>query len=227
MQETAIPFQLAFFSSAAISDTLNTSICVSSDRNFSHEQLSSDPSHLLLSFQRDDCASKTDDEQCEGVREDRVLPAQETTCRSEEEMVPDLIAVAEKAQDISAALDKFLVPVDDQSAEIMALMAECLSTSSALRELDRKIGDFPHHPRYPDISYDLTTVKESLNYTFKDVQRIFGGLGRVMVVPHAEYGYVWRDLCDYFRAESGNTLQRRLEIYYTVLQELSCTLTEG
>ncbi|KAL9070372.1 MAG: hypothetical protein Q9161_004930 [Pseudevernia consocians] len=142
-------------------------------------------------------------------------------------MAPALIAVAERAQDIAAALEKFLNPVDDQSAEITALMAECLSTSSALRELDRKIGDFPYHRRYPEISGDLTTVKDSLNFTFKDVQRLFGGLGRVAVVPRAEYGYVWGDLCDYFRAESGNTLRRRLEIYYIVLQGLSYTLTEG
>lgn len=136
-------------------------------------------------------------------------------------MVAALIAVAERAQDIAAALDKFLGPVDDQSAEITALMAECLSTSSALRELDRRIGDFPYHRRYPHISQDLTTVKDSLNFTFTDVQRIFGALGRVA------YGYVWEDLCDFFRTESGNPLRRRLEIYCIVLQELTCTLVEG
>ena len=142
-------------------------------------------------------------------------------------MVPALIAVAEKAQDIAAALGKFLDPVEDQSAEITALIAECFSTSSALRGLDRKIGDFPYHRRYPDISADLTTVKDSLNFTFRDVSRIFGGLGRVAVVPRAEYGYVWGNLCDHFREESGNTLRRRLDIYCTVLEGLSETLTEG
>lgn len=142
-------------------------------------------------------------------------------------MAPQLIAVAEKAQDISAALDKFLGPLDDQSAEITALMAECLATSSALRALDRKIGDFPYHLHYPGISNDLTTVKDSLNYTFSDFKRILGGLGRVAVVPNAEYGYVWQNLCAFFRAESGNTLRRRLEIYCNVLEDLSDTLTEG
>lgn len=142
-------------------------------------------------------------------------------------MAPQLIAVAEKAQDVAAALDKFLGPLDDQSAEITALMAECLATSSALRALDRKIGDFPHHRHYPEISYDLTTVKDSLNYTFGDVKRIIGGLGRVAGVPRAEYGYVWQDLCAFFREESGNTLRRRLEIYCIVLEGLSDILTEG
>ncbi|KAF6239034.1 hypothetical protein HO173_002906 [Letharia columbiana] len=142
-------------------------------------------------------------------------------------MASTLLAVAEKAQDVAAALEKFLDPVHDQSAEITALMAECLSTSSALRELDRKIGDFPYHRRYPDISAHLTTVKSSLTYTIRDVERLFGGVGRVAVVPRAEYGYVWDDLCDFFRAESGNTLRRRLEIYCTILEELSDTLIEG
>ena len=142
-------------------------------------------------------------------------------------MAPAIIAVAETAEDISAALDKFLVPVDDQSAEIAALMAQCLSTSSALRQLDRAIGPFPYHRRYPEISYDLTTVKDSLNYTFADVKRLFGRLGRLAVVPGAEYGYVWDDLSDHFYAESGNTLQRRLDIYCIALEGLIDTLNRG
>lgn len=139
-------------------------------------------------------------------------------------MAPALIAVAETAQDISAALEKFLVPVEDQSAEIAALMSICLSTSSALRGLDRIIGDFPYHPRYPDISYDLATVRRSLQFTFNHVQRLFGGLA---VLPRGEYIYVWRDLCNYFRAESGNSLYRRMEIYCLLLDGLSDTLIEG
>ena len=142
-------------------------------------------------------------------------------------MAPALIAVAEKAQDIAAALEKFLDPVDDQSAEITGLISELFSTSSALRGLDRRIGDFPHHRRYIEIARDLSIVKDSLNYTFKDVERIFGGLARVTVVPRAEYIYVWDDLSNFFRAESGNSLSRRLEIYCTVLKELTYILIEG
>ena len=142
-------------------------------------------------------------------------------------MAPALIAVAETAQDVSAALEKFLVPVEDQSAEIAALMAACISTSSALRALDRIIGDFPHHPRYLDISYDLRIVRKSLKYTLDDVQRLFGGLTRVALLPRGEYIYVWRDLCDYFRAESGNPLQRRMHIYCTLLDGLSDILLDG
>lgn len=142
-------------------------------------------------------------------------------------MAPAIIAVAETAQDISAALEQFLDPVDDQSAEITALMAECLRVSSALRHIDRTIGPFPYHRHYPDISIDLTTVKDSLNYTFDDVHRLFGRLNRVALAPRAEYEHVWDDLCDHFYAESGNTLRRRLEIYRIVIEGLEDKLLEG
>lgn len=142
-------------------------------------------------------------------------------------MAPAIIAVAERAQDIAAALDKFLDPVHDQSAEITALIAQCFATSSALRQLDRTIGPFPYHRHYPEISPDLTVVKDSLTYTFQDVERLFGRLGRVAAIPRAEYGYVWDDLCDFFRAESGNILERRLKIYCIVIEGLTDILIEG
>ena len=142
-------------------------------------------------------------------------------------MAPALIAVAETAQDVSAALEKFLVPVEDQSAEIAALMADCLSTSSALRRIDRMVGDFANHPRYPDIASDLATVRLSLRFTFDDFQRLCGGLARVAVLPRGEFVYLWRDLGDYFRAESGNTLRRRMQIYCFLLEGLSDILIDG
>ena len=133
-----------------------------------------------------------------------------------------IIAVSEECVDVAEALTKFRIPVNDQSAEIDALIAECYSVSSALRNLDRIIGPFPYHPYYHrDVSPDLTTVKDSLNYTFDDVHRIFGRLGRVAAEPRAEYVYVWHDLCEYFYHESGNTLRRRLEIYGILLEGLT------
>ena len=139
----------------------------------------------------------------------------------------ELIAVAEECIDIAEALRRFLIPVDDESAEITALIAECYSVSSALRNLERTIGPFPHHRYYPNISYNLTTVKDSLNFTFEDVHRILGRLGRVAVIPRAEYGYVWDDLYDFFYRESGNALRRRLEIYGSLLDGLTDILFEG
>ena len=138
-----------------------------------------------------------------------------------------LLVIAEKAQDIAATLDKFLNPVDAQTAEITALMSEWLSTSSALRELDRKMSDFPYHRRYPQISYDLTTVKDSLNFTFRDVQRLFGDLNRPAIIPRAKYTHVWDNLCEFFHTESGTSLKRRLKVYRIILRELTYTLIEG
>ena len=139
----------------------------------------------------------------------------------------ELIAVAEDCIDIAEALRRFLIPVDDESAEITALIAACYSVSSALRKLERTIGPFPHHRYYPDISYNLTTVKDSLNFTFEDVHRILGRLGRVAVVPRAEFGHVWDDLFEFFYRESGNSLRRRLEIYGNLLEGLTDILIEG
>ena len=139
----------------------------------------------------------------------------------------ELIAVAEDSIDIAEALKRFLIPVDDESAEIQALIAECYLVSSALRKLERTIGPFPHHRFYLDISFDLRTVKDSLNFTFENVHRILGRLGRVAGLPRADYAYVWDDLCEYFLRESGNPLRRRMEIYGTLLEGLTDILIEG
>lgn len=137
-----------------------------------------------------------------------------------------LIAVAETAEDVGSGLHKFLDPVADHSPDITQLIAQCFSTSSALRLLDRTLGDFPKHRNYPYIVEDLETVQYSLGYTFKDVQRLFGGLGTGVRIG-AAYRRVWMDLDDFFYEESGNTLGRRLELYQQFLHELSNTLNEG
>ena len=134
-----------------------------------------------------------------------------------------LIGLAETAQDIAAALGKFQEPIDDQLDEITARATECHSTSSTLRELSQRIQKYGS----PTILSDLETVRKSLDITFSDVQGLLQSLDRVSAVPSAEYVFVWRDLCTHFRTESGNSLQRRLEIYGIVLQQLSNRLPEG
>ena len=126
-----------------------------------------------------------------------------------------LIALAETAQDIGSAFSKFLDPVADYSAEITALIAHCFNTSSALRTLHDTINDYPNARRHQVILDELNLAQNSLDYTFKDVQRIFGGIGRT------GYRRVWRDLIDHFREESGNTLSRRLEYYQQLLHGLT------
>ena len=139
-----------------------------------------------------------------------------------------LIAVAETAQDVGAGLNKFLDPVADASAEIAALIALCFSISAALRRLDEAIEEYEYHRRYDHIHDDILNVRESLVYTFRDVQRLFGvGLGRIAVLPGAQYRQVWRNLTTHFREESNNTLERRLQIYHDCLKGLTCVLNEG
>ena len=140
------------------------------------------------------------------------------------EGVQRLIPLAETAQDIAAALSEFLVHAEDQSDEITVLIARCFSTSSALRDLHQMISHFRYHRRYPDILHNLTTITKSLTFTFNDVQRLFGGLDEVAVLPRGGHTHVWRDLNDYFRAESGNPLNSRLRIYCVLLDGLSDAL---
>ena len=147
---------------------------------------------------------------------------------SEAAMAYSLVAVAETAQDVGSGLSKFLDPVADASAEIAALIAECFSTSAALRKLDRAIEEFEFDRSYARIRGDIAIVKDSLLYTFRDVQRLFGvGLARATILPGLEYRQVWRDLTTHFREESNNTLERRLKLYQEFIKELTFILLEG
>lgn len=139
-----------------------------------------------------------------------------------------LIAVAETAEDVGSGLNKLLDPVADASAEIAALIAQCFSISAALRRLGEAVEDYEYHRRYDGIRRDIVNVRESLVYTFRDVQRLFGvDLGRVGILTGAQYRQLWRDLIEHFRAESNNTLERRLQIYHDCLKGLRCILIEG
>ena len=122
-----------------------------------------------------------------------------------------LIAVAETAQDIAAGLNEFLDAVPECSTEITALISECFAISSALRELSTAIGDYRYNRQFELIEEDVRTIRLSLDYTFEDVERCFGGLGV------STYREVWRDIDHYFQTESGNTLVARLEHYRNFL----------
>ena len=142
-------------------------------------------------------------------------------------MAAALLALAQTAQDIGASLNKFLDPVDDYSAEITALIGQCFNTSSALRRLSELIGEGPPYPRrYLEIIEDKTLVTDSLDYTFRDVSRIVGGLGRGGLAA-ASYRRVWRELEDFFLEESNNSLARRLVLYQDVLNGLQDHMIDG
>lgn len=145
----------------------------------------------------------------------------------EEEMA--LIAVAEKAQDIAAGFNKFLDPVPEIATEITGLISECYAISSALRELNTATQDPRYAYDYAFVAKDIHTIRYSLDYTFTDVFRLFGGLGRPAshVSNRALYNQVWREIDDYFYRESNSSLCKRLEHNRLYLQEISCILIDG
>ena len=139
-----------------------------------------------------------------------------------------LIATAESAQDIAAGLNKFLDPVSESSTEITSAIAECFAISSALRELDEAVGDFRQNRSYTSISDEVRAVLLSLEYTFEDVNHLFGGLSRTIHLSQSSaYRQVWREIENFFLKESRNTLSLRLEYYKRFLQDLICFLVEG
>lgn len=144
----------------------------------------------------------------------------------EEDMA--LIAVAESAQDIAVGFNKFLDPVPEFSTEITGLISECYAISSALRELNTAKDDPQYYREYDIIYTDVSTVRTSLDYTFRDVFRLFGGLGRPTHISNrTAYYQVWIEIDDFFYDESHSSLCRRLEYNRQFLQELTCILMEG
>ncbi|MCJ1424320.1 hypothetical protein MMC29_002207 [Sticta canariensis] len=139
-----------------------------------------------------------------------------------------LIATAESAQDIAAALSKFLDPVSESSTDITSAISECFAISSALRELDEVGGDSRQNRSYDLISDDVRAVLLSLRYTFEDVNDLFGGLLRTIHLSQsAVYRQVWRDIENFFLDESRNTLSVRLEYYKRYLQDMICIMIDG
>lgn len=139
-----------------------------------------------------------------------------------------LIAVAEKAQDIAAGFNQFLDPVPEKSTEITGLISECYAISSALRELNTAKEDPRYVYEYDYIARDVYTVRQSLEYTFHDVSRLFGGLGRPSYISNrTAYSQVWREIDDHFYQESNYSLCKRLEYYRLYLAEISCNLIDG
>ena len=142
-------------------------------------------------------------------------------------MAQNLIAVAETAQDVASGLNKFLDAAAEHSAEIAELIAECFRISSALRKLDFAQEAYAGTREHARINGDINLVRQSLTYTFRDILRLFGGLGPSTVIPGSAYRRVWGEISVNFYRESGNTLSRRLQWYYIFLQELESILVNG
>lgn len=136
-----------------------------------------------------------------------------------------LQANSETAQDVAAAVLKFQEPNPDHATEIAATVAELFGISTALMELNTASREQRNRGRIPLIEDDKYVLLRSLEYTFKDVQRLFAGLDRSTYRTRREaYGGVWRDIQSYFRNESQNTLLARLEYYKRFIQDITCVV---
>lgn len=93
----------------------------------------------------------------------------------------------------------------------MAVIAECFSTSSALRRLERTVVLCPDPRGHVAVVEDIATIGISLNFTFSDVHNIFGGL--VPPTSAISYRQTWRELEGYFQEQSNDTLRGRLMLY--------------
>lgn len=139
-----------------------------------------------------------------------------------------LIATAETAEDVASVFHKFLEPVSESSTQITGLISECFALSSALRELANAIQDPRNRGRYANVADDVQMTVSSVDYTFSDVHRLFGGLGRsTHLTISAGYRAVWREMEDHFYNESRNTLCERLEFYKRFLKDLTGVIIEG
>ena len=108
-----------------------------------------------------------------------------------------LIAVAEKAEAVGSALSQFTDHVAESSTEITTLVAQCFSTSLALRRLHNTFEDYLYPERYRRIIIDVNTVRDSLEYTFRDAQRYL----RKDSIPHTTYRRVWNEFDDYLKTK--------------------------
>ena len=155
------------------------------------------------------------------------LPAEDIdTSYHEKEMA--LIAVAETAQDVASGFNKFLDQVPEYSSEITGLISECFAISSGLRELNTGKDDPRYYRAYNDVRPKVQIVQQSLEYTFRDVLRLFAGLGRpTHISTRIAYNQVWREIDDHFWQEGRTSLVKRLENDRLFLQQLTCILMDG
>ena len=138
-----------------------------------------------------------------------------------------LIAQAENAQDAAAALHKFLEYAPDDYSEITALISGLYALISALRRLNTVI-DINHAGVYGRISAEIKITLESIDYTFKDFNRLLGHLGRYNHLSRGTaYRQTWEDIDEFFHAQSNCLLRKRLQYYTRYLLQMECVIEQG
>ena len=133
-----------------------------------------------------------------------------------------LTAEAEKAEDIGDAFGKFKVAVDDQAAEVTALVSELYAVGSTLRAIDAASQSPNYGLNFRIIEDDLDLVRDSLTYTLDDVFRILGKIGNGdRHLTTAAYRQTWKDITYHFQHRIGGRLYSVLETYRLFLLALS------
>jgi hypothetical protein len=138
-----------------------------------------------------------------------------------------LIAEAERAEDIGDAFGKFKVAVDDQAAEVTALVSELYAVGSRLRDIDATSQLPDYGPNFRLIEDDLDLVRASLTYTLDDVFRIFGRIGNgERLLTTAAYRQTWKDITYHYQQRGAGRLCSLLETYRLFLVIL-CNKLKG
>ena len=133
-----------------------------------------------------------------------------------------LTAEAERAEDIGDAFGKFKVAVDDQAAEVTALVSELYAVGSALRAIDADSQLPDYGLNLYIIEDDLELVRDSLTYTLDDVFRILGKIGNGdRLLTTAAYRQTWKDITYHFQHRVGRRLWSVVEMYRLFLLALS------
>ena len=132
-----------------------------------------------------------------------------------------LIAEAEKAEDIADAFGKFKVAVDNQAAEVTALVSELYAVGTALRDVNTAICSSEYGRSLRLVEDDLDLVRSSLTYTLDDVFRILGEIGNgARDLKPTAYRQTWKDICFHFQLDGRPGLGSRLQTYRLFILQL-------
>jgi hypothetical protein len=138
-----------------------------------------------------------------------------------------LTAEAERAEDIGDAFSKFKVAVDDQAAEVTALVSELYAVGSILRDIDATSQLPDYGLNFRIIEDDLDLVRASLTYTLDDVFRILGKIGNGdRILTTAAYRQTWKDIAYHFQRRRTGRLFSLLGTYRLFLLAL-CNKLKG
>ncbi len=130
----------------------------------------------------------------------------------------DLIAEAKRAEDVGDAFGKFKAPVDDQAAEVTALISELYAVGSALREIDKALYAQDYGRNLRSVQDDLDLVRASLTFTLDDIFTILGKIGNGdLRLTASDYRHTWREITFHFHDEGWGRLIARLEKYRSFL----------